>query len=212
MKKINKLLLLCLSVSIVLISCNDEKKHIKDKNDHEENNISSKRPSNAITYKEMASMFHEYDTGQKLVLDKYRENYTGDANDAVETISHYYEINQLKQYIKYLERISKEKEIKLTGVRIFSAAYPKNYSNKSLRGRHTLIFMPTAKIGEKNNVAFEPLYSTNNNPIKFTEFLHKYSSKETQRVSRASMIPFFQGDLEDMDSSGTNRLETNPPN
>ncbi|SHM86174.1 hypothetical protein SAMN05720268_1032 [Polaribacter sp. KT 15] len=211
MKKTNKLLF-CLSLTIVLMSCNNEKKQKKEIMQHAEKIVNSKRPSNAITYKEMASMFHEYDTGQKVVLDKYRENYTGDSNDAVETVSHFYEINQLKQYISYLERISKEKEIPLTGLRIFSAAYPKNYADKSLRGRHTLVFMPTAKIGNKNNVAFEPLYSEYKNPIKFTEFLHKYSTKETQRVSRASMISLFQDDLEDMDSSGTNRLETNPPN
>jgi len=209
MKKKFKLLLIFLSVTITWTSCDKVEKEMNSKN---EMMISSARPSNAITYKEMASMFHEYDTGQKIVLDKYRENYTGDSNDATETISHFYELNQLKQYIKYLEKISKEKEITLTGLRIFSAAYPKNYSDKSLRGRHTLVFMPTTKIGDKNNVAFEPLYSKNNDPIKFTKFLHKFSSKETQSVTRASIIPFFQGGLEDMDSSGTNRLEINPPN
>ncbi|AQS94179.1 hypothetical protein BXQ17_08940 [Polaribacter sp. BM10] len=210
MKKTNKLLF-CLSITIVLMSCNNEKKQKKEIVHHAEAIVNSKRPSNAITYKEMASMFHEYDTGQKIVLDKYRENYTGDSNDAVETVSHFYEINQLKQYISYLERISKEKNIKLTGVRIFSAAYPEKHRDASKRGRQTLIFMPTAKIGNNNGVAFEPLYSEKGTPIKFTEFLNKFSSEETKKVMRASFLPALNLLQDDLKSSGTNRLEHTPP-
>jgi hypothetical protein len=194
-----------LFISLFIFSC-------KTECNHQDQKINDSRPSNAISYQEMAGMFHQYDTGQKKVLDKYRAAFTKDPKDAIESVSHFYELNDLKQYIAYLEKISKEKEITLTGLRIFSAAYPREHSDKSLRGRQTLVFMPTTKIGDKNNVAFEPLYSENNNPIKFTEFLHKFSSKETQSVSRASIIPFFQGGIEDMDSSGTNRLEINPPN
>lgn len=178
---------------------------------HEEHNINNSRPENTITYQEMAAMFHQYDIGQKQVLDKYRTEFTGNENDTIESISHFYELNQLKQYIAYLEKLSKEKEIKLTGIRIFSAAYPKKYSDKTLSGRQSLIFMPTAKIGDNNGVAFEPLYSKKGKPIKFTEFLDKFSSKESKQVMRASFLPLLNPTMQDLESSGANRMRPYPP-
>lgn len=204
MKPTTKFSVLFLLSIILFSSCNT-------KCEHKDHNVNDSRPENAITYKEMASMFHQYDIGQKKVLDKYRLELTGDENDGVESISHFYELDQLKQYIAYLERISKEKDIKLTGLRIFSAAYPKEHSNKALRGRHTLIFMPTATIGGINDVAFEPLYSKNRQPIKFTEFLNKYSSEETKQVQRASFMPFLNSMQDDLESSGANKMRPFPP-
>jgi len=190
-------------VSLFLFNCKSEMKPQMTR-------VNDSRPSNAITYKEMASMFHQYDVGQKPVLDKYRREFTKDPKDTIESVSHFYDINQLKQYIAYLERLSKEKDIKLTGIRIFSAAYPKDYVDKELRGRQTLVFMPTADTKESKNVAFEPLYSKKGEAIPFTEFLNKYNSKDSKKVFRTSFFPFMN-DQEDLKSSGTNRLRPTPP-
>ena len=193
-----------LALFIFFISCKSECNHDIIK-------INDSRPANAITYMEMASMFDQYDTGQKIVLDTYRAEYTKNPKDTIESYSQFYDLDQLKQYIAYIEKLSKEKDIKLTGVRIFSAAYPNDYIVKELRGRQTLIFMPTAKIGENNDVAFEPLYSEKGKPIKFTEFLHKYSGKEATKVERASFLPFLNTMQEDLNSSGANRMRPYPP-
>ena len=186
-----------------LISCNN-------KCSHKEKDVNDSRPDQAITYKEMASMFNAYDTGQKKVLDEYRGKLT-QGKDPVETISHFYDLQDLKQYIAYLEKLSKKKNIELTGIRIFSAAYPKNHIKKELQGRHTLVFMPTAKIDGDREVAYEPLYSKKGNPIKFTEFLHKFSSKETKQVVRASFLPLKSTQDEFLLSSGANKLKPSPP-
>lgn len=191
-------------LSIAITGCSSKCKHT----DHK---VDDSRPDNAITYKEMAAMFHQYDIGQKKILDKYRIEFTGDETDGIESISHFYELSQLKQYIAYLERLSIEKEISLTGIRIFSAAYPKDYSDKKLRGRHTLIFMPTTKIGDKNGVAFEPLYSEKGQPIKFTKFLNEFSTEESKQVMRASFLPVLNPLQDDLLSSGTNRTKPTPP-
>ena len=185
------------------VSCNSECSH-------KDNIANSSRPSQAITYQEMATMFNAYDTGQKKVLDEYRKKLT-QGKDSIESVSHFYNLKDLKQYIAYLERLSKEKSIELTGIRIFSAAYPKNHIKKELQGRHTLVFMPTAKIDGDREVAYEPLYSKKGNPIKFTEFLHKFSSKETKQVVRASLFPLKTIDDEFLLSSGANKLKPSPP-
>mgnify|MGYP005995127335 FL=1 len=200
MKSITQKILLLLCFTIALSACNTENSKCEQ--------IDNSRPSNAITYKEMASMFSEYDNGQKKVLDTYRKEIIG-AKDSVESVSHFYEIKQLKQYIAYLERISKEKDIELTGVRIFSAAYPKNHANRKLRGRQTLVFMPTAEINGYKGVAFEPLYSKKGKPVKFTQFLSKFSSEESKKIMRASLFNTQKND--DLESSGTNKLDPTPP-
>ena len=200
MKSITQKILLLLCFTIALSACNTENSKCEQ--------VDNSRPSNAITYKEMASMFSEYDNGQKKVLDTYRKELIG-AKDSVESVSHFYEIKQLKQYIAYLERISKEKDIELTGVRIFSAAYPKNHANRKLRGRQTLVFMPTAEINGYKGVAFEPLYSEKGKPVKFTQFLNKFSSEESKKIMRASL--FYTQKNDDLESSGTNKLDPTPP-
>ena len=193
-----------LFISLFIFSC-------KTECNHEDPKINDSRPSNAISYQEMAGMFNQYDIGQKKVLDKYRAAFTKDPKDAIESISHFYELNDLKQYIAYLEKSSNEKEIKLTGIRIFSAAYPREHSDRSLRGRQTLVFMPTAKIGDKYDVAFEPLYSEKGQPVNFTKFLNRFSSEDTKKVSRASFFPIVNPQEDLLPSSGTNRLKPIPP-
>ena len=52
---------------------------------------------------EMASMFDQYDTGQKIVLDTYRAEYTKNPKDTIESYSQFYDLDQLKQYIAYID-------------------------------------------------------------------------------------------------------------
>ncbi|WP_299672346.1 hypothetical protein [uncultured Polaribacter sp.] len=204
MKTLNGFSLLFIFLMIVVSSCKTECNH------HEHIKIDNSRPSNAITYNEMARMFHQYDIGQKKVLDAYRKRFSN-GKDSIETIAHFYEIHQLKQYIAYLEKLSKEKDIELTGIQIFSAAYPENYKlDTTLSGRQSLIFMPTANINGKNT-AYEPLYSKKGQPIPFTKFLNKFSSRETKQVMRASFFSFFSENEDELESSGTNRLKPSPP-
>lgn len=208
MKAIVKLSFLFLITTVFLSSCKTNESNCNHENENKSCYPNNEKPSNVITYKEMANMFHQYDIGQKPILDAYRKNFSGNKED-VASISHFYEINQLKQYIAYLEKLSKEKDIKLTGVRIFSAAYPKDYrQDKSLSGRHSLIFMPTAKINGKD-IAFEPLYSKKGKAVPFTKFLQQFSSKESKEVMRASFLPLLPQD--DLLSSGANRLDVTPP-
>jgi hypothetical protein len=51
----------------------------------------SERPSQAITYPEMASMFKGYDNGQRIVLNNYITNKT-EGKDSIETISQFFSL------------------------------------------------------------------------------------------------------------------------
>ena len=168
----------------------------------------SERPTQAITYPEMAAMFKEYDTGQRIVLDEYITKKTG-GKDSVATISQFFSLSELKQYIAYIERLSKEKEIDLTGIKIFTSAYPSDYKIKEYQNRVSFILAPTTNIGEQKNVAYEPLKSDLKKPVSMKSILDKYSEETTRGVNRASFLSLNL--QQDEQSSALNRGSINPP-
>lgn len=167
---------------------------------------SSKRPSQAITYPEMAAMFKEYDNGQKKVLDGYIKK-KSKGKDTIATISEFFTIEELEQYLRYVKRLSAEKEINLTGIKIFTSAYPSDYKIPEYRNRVTFMLAPTAKIKGKN-VAYEPLKSTMRTPVSMQSVLNEYADETTKKVNRAGI---FSLQLDSNESSALNRGSVTPP-
>lgn len=167
--------------------------------------FNDKRPSNAISYEEMAEMMDAFDAGAKKELDKYTKKIS-DGKDTISTVYNWYKLEDLKQYIAYLEKISKEKNIPVTGFRIYPSEYPLDYSNQKLRGRQTLIFTPTTSINGKDDVAFEPLYSEFEKPVLVSEFLEKVRMKKSKIESVEKST-----DNNSIESSSVNRIKPNPP-
>jgi hypothetical protein len=205
----SKLTKLCFLFSFLLLifSCKTKSSHSETKEDTS-CYPNDKRPAQAITYKEMASMFKEYDNGQKVVLDEYINKKT-EGRDKVATISQFFTLSELKQYIAYVEKLSKEKEIDLTGIRIFTAAYPSDYEKKEYRNRVSFILAPTTNIGENKNVAYEPLKSGLKKPVSMQSILNKYADETTKNVNRASI--FSLNLRQDEESSALNRGHVAPP-
>lgn len=190
----------------LLVSCNQTPKNQQNKSSSNNCYPIDSRPSQAITYKEMAAMMESFDKGAKIVLDNYMKEIS-DGKDSISTVYNWYKIEVLKQYIAYIERISKEKNIPLTGFRIYPSSYPLNYSDEKLRGRQTLIFTPTTSINGKNDVAFEPLYSEIGKPILVSKFLELEKKK---KITNGSFLK--STDTTTIQSSSSNRLPTSPPN
>lgn len=189
--------------SILLCSCKNESNKVEVVSKQ-----NSDRPTQAISYPDMARMFKEYDNGQKIVLDEYITEKTK-RRDSIATISQFFSLSEIKQYIAYVERLSEEKKIDLTGIRIFTSAYPADYKIKEYQNRVSFILAPTADIGVKKNVAYEPLQSTIGNPVSMKSVLDRYADETTKRVNRASVfgLNIMGGD----DSSALNRGQIEPP-
>ena len=66
-----------------------------------------------------------------------------------------FSIEDLKQYIAYVEKIAKEKDLKGLGLRFYFGAYSKNDTTPNIKypGYTTLFFMPTHQVESKNNNA-----------------------------------------------------------
>jgi uncharacterized iron-regulated protein len=163
------------------------------------------KPSQVISYEEMADMMNAFDTGSKKELDKYIKK-TSKGKDTISTVYNWYKLDDLKQYIAYIEKISKEKGIAVTGFRIYPSEYPATFSNQKLKGRQTLIFTPTTSINGKEDVAFEPLYSEIGKPVLVSEILEKVKLKRSKNGSFLKSI-----DTTTIQSSSANRLPTRPP-
>ena len=217
MKKINLLQLLFLTVMMsVAVSC-DNINHKCDCDDWQSQvpegtfcYANQGRPSNMLKYKEIISMLESYDETRNEVLEK--------SLGFEDTRVNSYPIQQLKDYLGYIESLCAEKEIPLTGINIISAAYPENYSGSKSAGYQTLIFMPTTTIDGEEFVTFDPLKSKKGAPTTFKSILAKrgyHWSYDKSRVSKeaqkAGIMNFnsMQDDLED--SSGANRLKPTPP-
>jgi hypothetical protein len=199
-----KLCLLFL-VTFFVFSCKTECNHTENTDLSCYSN--SKKPSQVITYKEMSEMMYAYDKGAKKELDKYIKKESG-GKDTISTDYNWYKLDDLKQYIAYIERISKEKNIPVTGFRITPSEYPKNYTDKSLRNRITIIFTPTTTIGNRDDVAFEPLYSDIGKPVEITKYLEQARVK---KVFGGSILPMSFNAQEDLESSSANRIKPTPP-
>jgi len=203
--KLQSTKLIFLSALLLLTySCKTECSHTE--NVDESCYPNSKKPAQVITYNEMADMMDAYDLGAKKVLNEYIKKNLDD-KDTVSTDYNWYKLDDLKQYIAYIERISKEKDIPVTGFRIYPTQYPENYSDKDLRFRNTLIFTPTTTIKGKHDVAFEPLYSEKGKPVEISKFLEQVRAKNVQKSGLLS----FSTTIQDLESSSANRMQTVPP-
>lgn len=191
--------------TILFFSCKSECNHTESIKEGKSCYPNSEKPSQVITYNEMAEMMDAYDKGAKKELNKYIKK-ESKGKDSISTVYNWYKLDDLKQYIAYIERISKEKNIPVTGFRIYPTQYSKKYKVKELRNRNTIIFTPTTTIDGKDDAAFEPLYSKQGEPVGITQFLEKVRAKQ---VNKASMLNLsLQGGLE---SSSANRSLPTPP-
>ena len=167
------------------------------------------RPDIALTYPELVSMLKHYDETRKKPLATAR----GDEDTRV----NFLKIEDLKQYIAYVEKEAKKKKIKVTGINFISAAYPNNYSEQEKQNYQTIIMMPATTIDGKEGVSFDPLKSDNRKPKSLKEILSSdynynwYYDLITINKSKSTRSRSVQksggGDL----SSGGNKMGTTPP-
>jgi hypothetical protein len=150
------------------------------------------RPTNAITlehYKTYTNLYKE----QRLkdFNAKHPEFPMGDTQKV------WFSIDAMKDYIAYVEAISTEKGIPVTGISFHYGVYPKTKEYGIYGGYQTLVMTPTTTINGKNK-DFEPLQSTYGNPKPFAE---------------ATSNPNIAGKDEttETESSAANRGESIPP-
>lgn len=93
-------------------------------------------------------------------------------------------IEDLKAYIVYIEKVSEDKGIKVSGIDIIHTQYKEvlsgtpNPDNSTYE--KTLMLAPTYKKGQ-SNIAFDPLYSENGEPMDLKTLLQQVNNEELDK-------------------------------
>ncbi|MFC4739697.1 hypothetical protein ACFO3U_06785 [Flavobacterium ponti] len=113
----------------------------------EENLGSIKEPSQIISVEQAVEMKDTYqDTIGKLI----KENFSIPEREYDPTLFAFIELDSLKQYIAYLEEVERLNDKKISGIRVYFAAYPDSLKNSSkseaYKNRETFFFAPTMEV------------------------------------------------------------------
>ena len=108
-----------------------------------------KTPSQIISIDQAIEMKNSY---QDSIGSLIMENFSTNESEYDPTLFAFIELDSLKQYIAYLEEVERLNAKKISGVRIYFAAYPNkdkfNSTNKApiYKGRETFFFAPTMTV------------------------------------------------------------------
>ncbi|PHR73603.1 MAG: hypothetical protein COA67_02430 [Lutibacter sp.] len=166
------------------------------------------RPEQSISYKEMAIMLAQYQATREPIL----KNGLG----FEDTREVWFQIDSLKKYLAYVEKLSKDSGVEITGFNFISAAYPDKPIYGNQKNYQTLILNPTTTKGDNPRVSFDPLYSTNGNPAFVSDLLLPYLSEidsltYSKKDVKKYIVNLMEG-LEDTPSSAMNKGQGSPPN
>lgn len=173
---------------------------------------SKEPPRIVLTYDELVSMLKHYDATRTQPL--------ANVNKREDTRVNFFKIDELKAYIAYVERESRKKKIKLTGINFISAAYPENWEeDKEKSNYQTLIMMPATEFEGQENVSFDPFISSEEKPVFLKEILTWYEytawSYDNAKVPKSNTKKRSKSTQKngggDELSAGANRAGISPP-
>ena len=100
-----------------------------------------------ITPKEAKDLNQRFDKTRGKALNKIVEVETGNLKDK-DAISSWFSLDDLKEYIAYVEAEGKERNITINGLRVYFGAYSKKDKKTDKKALSTVFFVPTQpKIG-----------------------------------------------------------------
>lgn len=107
--------------------------------------INDRKPSNIIDLEFASQLYHNYDTTRIKWTNNYVKKHSGQ-EEFKATRSLYYNLDDLYNYLAYIKRISKEANVKPSGLRFYFGAYAKDYKrdgDTSYAHRQTIFIAPT---------------------------------------------------------------------
>lgn len=159
MKKTNQLLAILSIVALgLLASCNTKAKKDETKQVEEAEEVKPNpdeftyrykgRPKSALNYKEIIEMLADYDKTRIAPLEKALGYEDSRINN--------YNFEEFMAYLGYIQKLSREAGITITGISFISASKP-NYNNTG-KSYQDLIYIPTTTIDGKQ-IPFDPVLS-----------------------------------------------------
>ncbi|MDP3313890.1 hypothetical protein [Lutibacter sp.] len=108
-----------------------------------------------ITPQEAKELNQNFIKTRSKELDKIVERETGNPTKK-DAISSWFSLEELKEYIAYVEAQGKAKNITVNGLRVYFGAYAKNDKKEDKKALSTVFFVPTqAAVGSLNKEGVE---------------------------------------------------------
>ncbi|MBG6133032.1 hypothetical protein IWQ47_004268 [Aquimarina sp. EL_43] len=108
--------------------------------------INDRKPDNIIDLEFASQLYHNYDTTRIKWTNDYIQKHSGQEKFKA-TRSLYYNLDDLYNYLAYIKRISKEANVKPSGLRFYFGAYAKDYKrddgDTAYAHRQTIFITPT---------------------------------------------------------------------
>lgn len=165
-----KLMLFAFIIAVSFNSCKERDTSIPEKVAPPEKDAPLKQvapPKEAISYKKAKVLEREFIATRGKIINKYMDFEEGQED----TREFWFDLETLKQYIKYVEYESNRLGYDNLGIRIYKGAYPKN-SDYEDAGFSTVILVPTGNKSVSKG-SFLPL---NMNTILMNNNLHELQS------------------------------------
>lgn len=125
-------------------------------------------PKMLLTYTELVQMLKHYD-------DTRRQAFGDIIDEKEDTRIVHFTLTEIKEYIAYIEKACRDKNIPLEGINFISASYPESHTDDPRKRKfQTLIMMPATTVDEESKVSFDPFQSGDADPMPLKDILKKY--------------------------------------
>ena len=125
------------------------------------------KPKRLLTYKQIATMLHEYDRTRFELL----VNGLGFEDTRINTFDFY----ELKNYMEYMEIEAKKRNISLKGISFIKGVYNEENAPKDIaKGYENLLYIPTTMVNGKE-VEIDVLKSSKGSVVTLKEILENYN-------------------------------------
>lgn len=100
-----------------------------------------------ITSEEAKELNQNFEKTRSKKLNKIVQKEEGHPNEK-DAVSSWFSLDELKEYIAYVEEQGKKKDISVNGIRIYFGAYANSEKDKAKQGLSTVFLVPTQpKVG-----------------------------------------------------------------
>ncbi|MDY8136773.1 hypothetical protein [Aquimarina sp. 2201CG5-10] len=172
---------------------------------------STDRPKRIISSAEAQIIFQEYNKRSDMIKEYIQTDAVGNRFDPTRSL--YYPIDELRNYMAYIHKISKEADVKPTGYRFYFAAYPEEYERELYAKRQTMFIAPTIEkkdaSGKTKQVAY--LFDKNKKVLYLDDIIQEPLEGKKPNVQKGSLFSFLSNLQEGEISTVANELAGSPP-
>ena len=197
---------LALFITTIVISCQPKQEQSTDRITQEA--IDAMKNDHLISLDDAVKMYKKYDKDRvKILKDTLKKKYKNDKFEDTRMV--WFDINDIKAYIKYVEDKSQEKGITPKGLQVYFSVYPNEKSKyETSKDHQTLFIAPTETSDQQSGYTLDK----DGKIIYLKDKLKNDAGNLENKAQKAGFFALVQGDDDDDDGFIFNTGDLSPPN